>query len=128
MTTYSPEAFAPAAIDAEIRSCIKRIEQGVIVVSKAEAAASAARREFDRAFAQATVDAAMNPELGRNAETRKAYAVLNTMSARENAEIKEEAKRFAERQARALVEEMSGLRSLLVSARALYSEVGRGEP
>lgn len=126
MDRSNPESYSPAAIDMEIRDTIHRIERGVTTTADAAKAAAAARREFDRAFAQATMRAA---DAGLpNMEARKAWAVLETMAEREKAEVLEEAHKYASALGRALEKKLEGLRSLLVSARTLYGEVGRGEP
>lgn len=123
--TSDPATFSPAAIDLEIRACIKRMEKGVKYTSDAEAVASKARRDYDVAVAKATLRVA---DVGLpNAEARKAWVVLETQVEREKADVLEEAYKYAQRQARALEHELSGLRSLLVTSRQLYGEVGRGE-
>lgn len=126
MEATNPETYSPAAIDQEIREVIRRIEKGVTTTADAAKIAASARREFDEAMARATLRAS---DMGLpNAEARKAWAVLETMPQREKAEVLEEAHKYAVALGRALVSRLDGLRSLLVSARTLYSEVGRGEP
>jgi hypothetical protein len=120
--TSNPEYLSPAAVDAAIAECVNDIAASVKIVSDAEAVASHERRLFDWAWAQATLHAE-----GSNAEARKAWVMIQTMSERAKAEIAEESYRFAQRRARALEKRLDGLRSQGVSIRTMYGSAGVGD-
>lgn len=104
----------PVVVEQQILDVATHIERGVHVVRDAEAACSAAKREFDRAWALAYGKA---PGSVKN---REVEASLATMDEREAFEIAEVAYHHAQRLSRALEKKLDALRSVGASVRAAY--------
>lgn len=114
--------ISPVDVETAIRECSNRIARGVQVVTEREHAAADARREYDEAWAHATLRAD-----GSNAEARKAQALLATLDERKAAEVADIAFQHAKRQAKALEKELDAWRSLGASVRSMYAVAGTGE-
>jgi hypothetical protein len=115
------EVLNPADMEKAIQEISRRIHKGVRVVTDAEGHAREKRRQYDHAFALAY----MTHE-GPAHEKRYAAEVATTeqRAAAEDAEV---AFRHAERNARALENELRATQSIGASIRAMYaSERGFG--
>lgn len=108
------DVLNPVDVEAAIRTCAQRIHEGVKVVTKAERAAREAGRVYDRAYAQAYL-AAEGP-----AHEKKYRAELATAAERDALDVAEVAFKFAERTAKAVVEELRAWQSVGASVRAMY--------
>jgi hypothetical protein len=119
----SPQIFGdvhnPDAIAAKIEETANRIAAGVRIITEAERAAKARRREFDLAYAHAYKRASGEP-----AHERRYSADIATMPHREEAETAELAFRHAERTAKALEKELMAWQSIGSSVRAMYGAAG----
>lgn len=107
----------PADIERRIEELANRIAKGVTVISNAESAARAARRDFDLAYAHA-YKKAEGP-----VNERKYDADIATMPHREKAEVAELAFKHAERTAKALEKELIAWQSIGSSVRTMYGSV-----
>jgi hypothetical protein len=110
----SEEVLNPVLIEQQIQHIADDIAKGVRIVSDAEYAAAARRRQYDRAFAIAYVAAE------GSIQDRKYAAELATAEPRRVAEEAEIAFRHAQRTARALEKKLDALRSVGVSVRTMY--------
>jgi len=111
----------PVEIEARIRSISNRIAEGVIITSNRHAAFLAADHVYDLAFARAFM-AHDGPA------TEKKYAAeLATEDERQARDIADAAYRYADRQAKALENELRAYQSVGASVRAMYAVAGRGE-
>lgn len=111
----------PVEIEASIRDVANRISKGVSVCSNTYAAFLDADRMYDRGFAQAYM-AHQGP-----AHEKKYAAEIETGELRAVRDEKDAAYRYADRQAKALIEELRALQSVGASVRMAYSVAGRGE-
>jgi hypothetical protein len=116
MTDYNP-----AQIEAAIRECAARIANGVIVCGNAYKAYLEADHEYDKAFAHAYLEAT-GPQ-----HEKKYVAELATEKERRARDVADSAYRFADRQARALDNELRAWQSVGASVRSMYGVAGRGE-
>lgn len=119
--TVSTEDWSPVRVETSIREVSARISKGVAVCSDRYAAYLAADRVYEQAFARAYMahDGA--------AHERKYAAVLATAVEQEARDAADVAYRYADRQAKALENELRALQSVGASIRSMYSVAGRGE-
>lgn len=108
------EVLNPVDIERAIREVARRIHEGVKVVTNADAKA----READRLHEVAVARAYMQHE--GPAHEKKYAAVLATQVEREALDLAEVEFKYADRTARALVEELRALQSVGASVRAMY--------
>lgn len=113
--------FNPVAIEQSIRDCAARIAKGVTVCANAYSAWLAADHAHDIAEAKAYMGHA-----GPAHEKRYA-AVLATVRKRQERDAADAAYRYADRQSRALTEELRAWQSVGASVRSMYSVAGRGD-
>jgi hypothetical protein len=112
----------PTDVEQAIRELSNRITNGVRVVSEKYGDFLAADREYDQAFARAYMAAE------GAAHERKYVAELATMAERERRDAADVLFRYADRQARALENELRAMQSIGASVRAMYASpqgVGR---
>lgn len=112
----------PVAIEAAIRTCSERISKGVMVCDERYRAFLDADRAYDAAFAGAYLDHSLSP-----AHERKYAAELDTQKLRAERDVADAAYRYADRQARALENELRAWQSVGASVRAMYAVAGTGE-
>lgn len=110
----------PVAVEANIRAVSERISRGVAVCDERYRAFLEADRGFDAAYARAYMGH-QGP-----AHEKKYAAELATQAQREARDIADAAYRYADRQARALQDELRAWQSVGASVRAMYSVVGVG--
>jgi hypothetical protein len=115
------DVLNPVQVEQNIRTLANRISSGVSIVSNAEAKAREARRAYDLAFAKAYMEHEGPAHEKKYAATRETAAEL------EAADIAELAFKHAERNARALTEELRAWQSVGVSVRTMYGAAGVGE-
>lgn len=115
------EPLNPVQIEQSIHHCANRIAKGVTVVSNAYAAYLDADRMYDRAFAQAYM------AYEGAAHAKKYAAEIETGDLRAERDAADAAFRYADRNAKALLEELRALQSIGASVRQAYSVAGRGE-
>lgn len=115
------EVWNPVEVEQKIRSISGRIANGVRVCDTAYRAHLDAQRSYDAAFARAYMAHA-------GAAHEKRYAAeLATAEEREARDTADAAYRYADRQAKALTEELRAMQSVGASIRAMYATAGRGE-
>lgn len=117
MTT---DVLNPVDIEASIRSVSDRIAEGVQVCSQRYRAFLDADRTYDAAYARAYL-AADGP-----AHKARYTAELATQTEREARDVADAAYRYADRQARALENELRALQSVGASVRSMYAVAGVG--
>lgn len=115
------EVWNPAQIEERIRDVSNRIADGVGVCNKRYKAFLDADRALDAAFARAYM-AHQGP-----AHEKKYAAELVTQDEREKRDEADALYRYADRQARALENELRALQSVGASIRSMYAVAGRGE-
>ena len=115
------EVMNPVAVEQAIRGIANRIAAGVKVCSERYETFLTADRDYDRAFAGAYLahDGA--------AHERKYAAELATHKQRETRDVADAAYRYADRQHRALQDELRAYQSVGASIRQMYAVAGRGE-
>lgn len=111
----------PVEIEAAIRKCSERIAAGVMECDRRYKAYLQADHAYDMAFAHAYLTAA-GP-----AHEKKFTAELATGEERAMRDVTDAAYRFADRQARALENELRAWQSVGASVRAMYAVAGVGE-
>lgn len=111
----------PVAIENAIRSCSERIAKGVVVCNDRYIAYLDADRTYDAAVARAYL------EHDGPAHERKYAAELATVELRAVRDGADAAYRYADRQARALENELRAWQSVGASVRAMYNVAGAGE-
>lgn len=111
----------PVDIERAISDCANRISQGVMVCGRQYEAFLTADRDYDRAFAHAYMDH------DGPAHEKKYAAELATTDERAARDVADAAYRYADRQAKALENELRAYQSVGASVRAMYSVSGRGE-
>lgn len=115
------DVLNPVDIETGIREVANRIANGVVVCSNRYAQYLEADRAYDRAFAAAYL-------AHEGPQTEKKYAAeLATATEREARDLADAAYRYADRQHRALQDELRAYQSVGASVRAMYSVAGRGE-
>ena len=109
------DVLNPADVETAIRDLSNRISNGVRVVSDRYSDFLTADREYDQAFARAYMasDGA--------AHERKYAAELATRAERERRDAADVLFRYADRQAKALENELRALQSIGASIRAMYA-------
>jgi len=115
------EQWNPVRVEESIRDVAGRIARGVSVCSERYGTYLDADRAFEQAFARAYM-AHSGP-----AHERKHAAVLACAAEQEARDAADVAYRYADRQARALENELRALQSVGASIRSMYSVAGRGE-
>lgn len=117
------EPINPVQLETAVDRVRDHIARGVRHVSDAEARATTAAREFDRAYARAFL-------AHHGPQTEKRYAAEldpAVVAARDERDVADLAFRHARRQAEALRDELSAYQSITKSVLALYgSETGVG--
>jgi hypothetical protein len=111
----------PAECEAWIRRVSDRIARGVRIVTDAEEAMLAAKRDFDYAFANAFKNAQGSDNL------RRQTAVVDAMPWREKADNAVIKFKYAERTADGLEKELFAALNINKSVRAMYAAAGIGE-
>lgn len=111
----------PVDVEAAIRAVSDRIAKGVSVCDQRYRAYLDAERAYDAAFAKAY--------MGHDgpAHERKYAAELTTQGEREAKDVADASYRYADRQAKALQDELRALQSVGASIRAMYATAGVGE-
>lgn len=117
----STEAWNPTDIEERIRDVSNRIADGVSVCNKRYRAFLDADRALDAAFARAYM-AHSGP-----AHEKKYAAELATQDERKARDETDATYRYADRQAKALQDELRALQSVGASIRSMYAVAGRGE-
>lgn len=114
-------AINPVAVEENIRACSERIAKGVLVCDERYRAYLDADRAYDAAYARAY--------LGHEGPSHeKRYeAELATQDEREARDTADAAYRYADRQAKALENELRAWQSVGASVRSMYGVAGRGE-
>lgn len=115
------EVVNPVTVEQNIRTCSERIAKGVAVCDERYRLYLAADRAHDVAVARAYL------EHEGPAHEKKYAAELATRREREARDEADAAYRYADRQAKALVEELRAWQSVGASVRAMYGVAGRGE-
>lgn len=115
------EPLSPVDIENRIRTIASEISAGVDACNQAYIAFLRADWHYDQAYASAYVEAE-GP-----AHEKKYRAELGTGALRRDRDIADAAYRYADRQARAKVEELRAYQSVGASIRAQYEVAGRGE-
>lgn len=111
----------PVDIENAIRETAERIANSVKVCSERYETFLTADREYDRAFANAYMNA------DGPAHEKKYSAELATFGARSARDVADAAYRYADRLAKALDLELRAYQSIGASVRTMYSVAGRGE-
>lgn len=109
----------PVTVELAIRTCSERIAKGVGVCDERYRAFLTAERAYDVAVAQAYLDSAGSP-----VHERKHITELATQAEREIRDTADAAYRYADRQARALGDELRAWQSVNKSVMSMYSAVG----
>jgi len=115
------EVWNPAEVEQRIKDAADRISKGVSVCDQTYRAHLDAMREYDAAYALAYM-AHEGP-----AHEKRYAAELATQDERKARDKADAAHRYADRQARALENELRALQSVGASIRAMYGVSGRGE-
>ena len=118
---FVPTVYSPISIEQAIQRCSNRIANGVMVCAKRFDEWKARENDFDVAWAKAFLSAE------GSVDARKQKAVIETEPQRTARDIAEGAYKYADRQARALENELKALQSVGASIRAAYQVAGRGE-
>jgi hypothetical protein len=108
------DVLNPVDVEAAIRELSQRITNGIRVVSDRHRDQLDTEREYDQAYARAYM-AHDGP-----AHERKYAAELATLAERERRDAAEVMFRYADRQARALENELRAWQSIGASVRAMY--------
>ena len=116
-----PDVISPVAIEEAIRTVADRIANGVKVCDERYRAFLDAERAHDQAFAAAYLGA------DGPAHEKKYRAELATSTTRAARDTADAAYRYADRQARALNEQLRALQSVGASMRLMYATAGTGE-
>ncbi|MFG1846709.1 hypothetical protein [Micromonospora carbonacea] len=111
----------PVAVEDAIREVSNRIGKGVAVCDERYRLFLAADRAYDAAFARAYM------AYPGAAHERKYAAELATGAEREARDVADAAYRYADRQAKALENELRALQSVGASMRAMFAVAGVGE-
>lgn len=111
----------PVVIEQAIRTCAERIGKGVVVCDERYRAFLNADRAQDQAFAAAYL------QHEGPAHEKKYAAELATAETRAARDAADAAYRYADRQARALTDELRAWQSVGASVRAMYAVAGTGE-
>lgn len=115
------DVLNPVDIEQAIRGIANRIAAGVKVCSDRYEAFLTADRDYDRAYAGAY----MRHEGA--AHEKKYAAELATHDERKARDVADAAYRYADRQHRALQDELRAYQSVGASIRQMYAVAGRGE-
>lgn len=113
--------YNPVQVEEAIRKCANRIAEGVKICGNRYATYLEADHLYDKAFARAYL-AADGP-----VHERKYTAELATDAERQARDVADAAYKYADRTAKAAVEELRALQSVGASIRQAYSVAGRGE-
>lgn len=112
----------PVSIENAIKACSDRISKGVMVCDERYRAFLEADHAYDVAFARSYLEHSLSP-----AHERKYAAELDTQELRAARDTADAAYRYADRQARALENELRALQSVGASVRSMFSVAGTGE-
>jgi hypothetical protein len=117
----SVEIANPVTVEHNIRTCSDRISKGVAVCDERYRAFLEADHAYDAAYARAY--------LGHDGPSHeKRYAAeLATQQQRAVRDAADAAYRYADRQAKALENELRAWQSVGASVRSMYGVAGRGE-
>lgn len=108
------DVLNPVDIEQAIRACAARIHEGVKVVTERDKIARAAKRDYERAFAQAYL-ADEGP-----VHERKYRAELAVKAERDALDVAEVAFKYAVRTGEAIEAELRALQSVGASIRTMY--------
>lgn len=111
----------PARIETAIRECAKRIGDGVLECNRRYKTYLQAQREYDQAYARAYLRA------DGPAHEKRYRAEVATSEERERRDVADAAYKYADRQSKALTEELRAWQSVGASVRAMFQVAGRGE-
>lgn len=111
----------PVAVEQAIRTCSERIAKGVIVCDERYRAFLVLDHAYDVAFAHAYL------EHDGPAHEKRYAAEINTETERQQRDTADAAYRYADRQARALENELRAWQSVGASLRSAYAVAGIGE-
>ena len=103
--------LTPPQVEQRLADLLDRLENGVKVVAAADGEATRLRREYDRAYALAFINAEGSMDI------RRYVAVEQTIGQREAAEIAEVALRHAKTLLSAVRDEVEIMRSISASVR-----------
>lgn len=117
----STSVLNPVDIENAIRETAERISNSVRVCTVRYETFLTADREYDRAFAQAYMNA------DGPAHEKKYTAELATYEERSTRDVADAAYRYADRLAKALDLELRAYQSIGASVRTMYATAGRGE-
>lgn len=111
----------PVTVEAAIRACSERIAKGVLVCDERYRTFLEMDHAYDVAYAGAYLDT------NGPAHAKKYEAELATMAERKARDVADAAYKYADRQARALENELRAWQSVGASMRAMYAVSGIGE-
>lgn len=111
----------PVTVEQNIRTCSERIANGVKVCDERYRKWLEADHAYDVAFARAYLNH------DGPAHEKKHVAELETQQERKARDVADAAYRYADRNARALENELRAWQSVGASVRAMYGVAGRGE-
>lgn len=114
------EVANPVTVEHNIRACSDRIAKGVMVCDERYRAFLEADQTYDAAYARAYMR-----HQGPSHEKRYA-AELATQQERSARDTADAAYRYADRQAKALENELRAWQSVGASVRSMYAVAGRG--
>lgn len=115
------EVANPVTVEQAIRKCTERIANGVKVCDERYRAFLVLDHAYDIAVAHAYL------EHEGPAHEKKYAAEINTEVERQQRDAADAAYRYADRQARALENELRAWQSVGASVRAMYAVAGTGE-
>lgn len=115
------EPLNPVQVESSISTLSNRIADSVKVCSDRYKALLEADRVYDRAVASAMVD------YEGPAWKAKANAEISTQDLREAKDVADASYRYADRAAKALIEQLRAMQSIGASVRQMYNVAGRGE-
>lgn len=114
----SADVVNPVAVETAIRECAQRISRGVKVCDERYRAFLEADHAYDKAYAQAYLDA-------EGAAHEKRYrAELDTAAERQARDVADAAYKYAERTAKAVEAELRAWQSVGASVREMYRSAG----
>lgn len=119
-TEGTSEPINPVQIEQIIRHIANRIANGVKVCSERYDAFKEAERVYETAFARAYID------YDGPAHAKKYAATLATQQEREAMDAADGLYRYADRNAKALTEQLRAYQSVGASTRTMYGSVGVG--
>lgn len=115
------EPLNPVQVESSISTLSNRIAESVKVCSDRYKDFLTADRDYDRAVAVAMVDYE-GPQW-----KSKAQAEIDTHDLRKERDVADASYRYADRAAKALIEQLRAMQSIGASVRQMYGVAGRGE-